>query len=624
MMPQLMLSRLPALALIAVVAGLPATALAEQDSAGLRIIAVDTDDHPEVTVTVSAPRALVGGDLAPEAFTLTEGGMERGVEVQAVPADEAQVVVAIDTSGSMDGPPMEAAKNAAKDFVRKLPNAQIAVVEFNAEARVASPLSTDTDAHIAAIDQLYAQRSTSLYDGVALSLEQLPDSDSRPRTVVVLSDGGDTTSATDVEAVTEQIATSGVTLNVVELATETTEPAILERLAAAGDGRMVSAADPAELAEVYGAMAEELHDNYLLTYRSNTHGSAEMHVTVDHSAGTSEISQQLTLPSAPIVPFIPSVLASPWTLVVGSLLMFAAIALLMLAVLWPGRARSSLTAGRMSGTRPSASLPGMTALAGQATLLVERNLSRRGWTSGLNHALERAGINLRPGEFVVLSLCAGVAAFAAGLLLAGTLLAVALTMLVGLAARVGLSILGQRRAAKFAEQLGATLQLLAGSLRAGYGLLQAVDAVAREAESPTAEEYRRLVVETRLGRELDDALAAMDRRVGNEDFNWVMQAIGIHREVGGDLAEVLDTVAGTIRERDQIRRQVKALSAEGRLSAAILFALPFAIAGFISLTNPGYLKELFTDPIGWGMLAVGTVLLTIGGIWLRKVVRLVF
>jgi tight adherence protein B len=165
---------------------------------------------------------------------------------------------------------------------------------------------------------------------------------------------------------------------------------------------------------------------------------------------------------------------------------------------------------------------------------------------------------------------------------------------------------------------------MASSLRAGHSLLRAVDSVAQEASAPTSEEFTRIVVETRVGRDLGDALNEVAARMGSDDFTWVSQAIAIHREVGGNLAEVLDAVGQTIRERNAIRRQVKALSAEGKLSAVVLMGLPFGIGGFIGLTNPGYLSGFTESVVGYGMLVAAVLLLVVGGLWLKKMVSIRF
>ena len=148
--------------------------------------------------------------------------------------------------------------------------------------------------------------------------------------------------------------------------------------------------------------------------------------------------------------------------------------------------------------------------------------------------------------------------------------------------------------------------------------------MAREADEPTSEEFARIINQTRVGRELGSAFDESAQRMNSDDFAWVTQAIAINREVGGNLAEVLDGVSQTIRERNQIRRQVKALSAEGRLSAIVLILLPFGIAGFLMLSNPGYMAKFTQSLMGYAMLVVSVILLVIGGLWLHKVVKVKF
>ena len=239
-------------------------------------------------------------------------------------------------------------------------------------------------------------------------------------------------------------------------------------------------------------------------------------------------------------------------------------------------------------------------------------------------ALERAGVTMALPDVVLLVGTATVVLGALGFLLGGVLLALLLAALTPLGTKVLLGFRRGRRQAAFADQLDDSLQLMASSLRAGHSLLRAVDAVSTEAASPTAEEFARIVNETRVGRDLGDALDEVAERMASDDFRWVAQAIGIHREVGGNLAEVLDTVGHTIRERNAIRRQVKALSAEGKLSAVVLMSLPFGIVGFLSVTNPAYLAAFTESLIGWCMTAAVVVLLVIGGLWLKKTVAIRF
>jgi tight adherence protein B len=290
-------------------------------------------------------------------------------------------------------------------------------------------------------------------------------------------------------------------------------------------------------------------------------------------------------------------------------------------VISPGPVRLSL-ARRRPGAEPGpGSLEQATTTVTQA---IARLLGRRGTGGSGAVALELAGLKMKPQEFVLL-LCAGaLAAGAVGVLLAGPVAGVLLAAAVPLAAKLALGVLTSRRQRAFAGQLEDSLQLMSSGLRAGHSLLQSLDGVSQEMPQPTSEEFARIINETRVGRDMGQALDETAARTACEDFAWVANAIAINRQVGGNLAEVLDTVGGTIRERGQIRRQVKALSAEGKLSAIVLMSLPFGVAGFLMVTNPGYLAKLTESPVGYGLIAMAVVLLLVGGLWLRKVTTLKF
>ena len=318
----------------------------------------------------------------------------------------------------------------------------------------------------------------------------------------------------------------------------------------------------------------------------------------------------------------PTWLQSDMALWIGAGVVFLGLAIALGMALSPRQTSSQLAGSTLKGVRNRGAL--LTSLGQQATQFAERSLSHGDRGSRLGLALERAGIAMRPSEFAVLTATATFAVFAVALLLTNVVAAVVAAVLVPVMCRIGVTALATRRSEKFADQLEQTLPLMSGSLRAGFGIMQAFDAVARESDSPTSEEFHRLVVETRLGRDLTDSTGALAKRVNSEDFDWVVQAIEIHRQVGGDLAEILDSVSGTIRSRNRIRRQIKALSAEGRLSAIILFVLPFAMFAVMTAVNPDYVAELTSQSLGLTLLLVAGVMLAVGGLWLRRIVRLVF
>ena len=263
-------------------------------------------------------------------------------------------------------------------------------------------------------------------------------------------------------------------------------------------------------------------------------------------------------------------------------------------------------------------------LATRAGSMVDRTLERSGRRSSLEARIEDAGLTVRPGEGL---LAVGSTAFVALLLgatVAAPALGVALAVMVVIGAYLALGILRDRRRSRFASQLHDLLQMVAGSLRAGHALVQAVESAATELDAPAGDELRRVLTEVRLGRDLPDSLERMADRMHSEDFGWVVQAVRIHRDVGGDLSDLLDRVSETIRAREHLRRQVSTLSAEGRVSAIVLFILPFALGVVMGMANPEYVGLLFTTGTGLVMLGVGAALMTVGGLWLRQLVRPVF
>jgi len=191
-------------------------------------------------------------------------------------------------------------------------------------------------------------------------------------------------------------------------------------------------------------------------------------------------------------------------------------------------------------------------------------------------------------------------------------------VVVAVAAALNMRVKRRRRA--FAAQLPDLMGSIASALRAGYALSQALDAVARNAESPGREELSRVVTEIRLGRSPSDALAGVAARTASSDFAWAVTAMEIHRDVGGDLGVILDTVAQTARERLHVAREVHALTAEGRVSAAVLTALPPLLVVALVTLSPGYLEPLSDGP-GPALLAVAALMLALGWWWMRRLVR---
>lgn len=238
--------------------------------------------------------------------------------------------------------------------------------------------------------------------------------------------------------------------------------------------------------------------------------------------------------------------------------------------------------------------------------------------------LYNAGVKMAPADFTVGVALASLLTGAFAALLTHPLLGLLAGAATPFLAKVVLVVLRDRRRAKFEEQLTDTIQMLIGGLRVGHSVLRSVEAAAQEADAPTSEELLRIVNETRIGKDARLAFDDVADRMDSEDFRWISQAIQINREVGGDLAEVLEQVAGTIRERSEIKGQIRSLSAEGKMSAYVLMAMPVGVAFILAFINPGYLNVFVEKPLGLLMLASAIVMFTVGGFWMSRVVKIKF
>jgi Flp pilus assembly protein TadB len=257
-----------------------------------------------------------------------------------------------------------------------------------------------------------------------------------------------------------------------------------------------------------------------------------------------------------------------------------------------------------------------------ALAVSERAVERRGARDRIAESLDRAAVNMEPHEWMLLR------AVAAGL--GGLVLAFLLPFLVGLilGAVVGWVLPGlflrfkvRRRARRFADLLPEALQLAVSALRSGFSLPQAIDALVREGPEPVAGEFGRAVAEIRLGGELEDALERTAARNNSRDLAWLVMAIRIQREVGGNLSEVLETAVETMRERGRVARHVRALSAEGRMSAYVLVGLPLVLGIYMFLVRRDYVRPLYTELIGMAMLASAVVMLALGTFWMSRVIK---
>ena len=262
--------------------------------------------------------------------------------------------------------------------------------------------------------------------------------------------------------------------------------------------------------------------------------------------------------------------------------------------------------------------------AGKAfTGQVNRSIGRLSFAERIEKQLVVANSNLNVAEYMMIRLGVAGIGLVLGALISSQLIGGILLAIVGwIIPGLWLSRQEAKRNKAFAEQLPDMLSLLVGSLRAGYGLLHACNVIRQEMPEPISSEFGRVVKETTLGYSLDDALDHMTARVQNEDFDLVVTAVHVQNEVGGSLADILETITGTIRERIKLNGEIRVMTSQQRLTGWILSALPLFVGTILTLVNPDYMSELFKP--GWQLLipitAAGMIL--IGNLamrWLMKV-----
>jgi Flp pilus assembly protein TadB len=323
--------------------------------------------------------------------------------------------------------------------------------------------------------------------------------------------------------------------------------------------------------------------------------------------------------------------AQGWALVAGIAGVFVALFLVTLLLFGrfdranQGRVLSTMFAKygpRNEPAAPAAPPVNQGAVATVAVTAVTR-VMRPVTQDRLAKRLDLAGSARKPAEWAVLGVCLVVGlALTLSIITSYFFIGILGGVVVGwLAMRMSLSLRILRRRAAFSDQLPDMLQLIASTLQAGFSLPQAMDAVIRQENQPAAGEFSRALAEARIGVDLDVALEAAANRMDSDDLRWTVMALRIQQGVGGNLAEVLLTIADTIRERAYLRRQVRALSAEGRLSAYVLIALPIVVAIWLFVSSATYMRPLYTTPLGELLLGGAAFLLLLGSFWMNRTIK---
>ncbi len=521
----------------------------------------------------------------------------------SVPSDTLEVILAIDASASMR-PALDTAKAAAKEFIAAMPpDVRIGVETFADQVTVLAAPTTDRALLAAQIDSIVADGDTALYDVVVGAGARFTPTVEN-RVLVVLSDGKDEgSSATLDDAIA---AAQGISIETISLTTAETDLASLVAL-----GPVTSADDPAAVSGAFARVA-----SLLVEVIEPTSTTAAPTTTSPPTTTASPPTKAATVDAAPTtmavaVASAETATSSTW-LIVGSIGLFAGLFLLAL-LLFP---RERVSKARLGVAKPRRASD----IGARSVSAIEEALDRYGKRAELSSTLAVADISMKPAEFVAMVALVALVAGLVGLMVAGPLFGLALVIGIALAVRVYVGRAKSRRQAAFVDQLPEVLQLVTTALRSGFGLTQALESVAEDAEEPARTEFAHVLAEVRLGRDLSDSMTALARRMGSKDLEWVVAAIDINRDTGGNLSEILDRVSSTIRERGRIARQVRTLTAEGRLSARILIALPFLMLAWQWRANPENF-ELLTYGAGLVALMIAGVLMIIGAVWVHRIVN---
>lgn len=606
-------------------------------ASGISIRDVDISEFPTVRLIVSTREAV---ELSDPEVEVVENGLP--VDVGQVhllgEGDRVDAVLAIDISNSMRGRPLSTALAAARTFVAGVPASMpLGVVTFSDGPAVLSPLTEDRASVERAVTSIGGSTSagTALFDAVATAVGMFDTESNVQHNVILVTDGRNTTGDTDLAGAVEAAEAAGMHVFTIGLAGPATDEATLRALARRTGGTY-AAISPDELGAVYAGLAREFSSQYVVEYRSKSPLGTAIQASVHLPVGSASVGF-LAPGVSGLRTETRAIAQTPgfWAGSVGmgliALLTFLTIGALGLASLRldARRRRQQQLRSRLIpqvehgwDAEPAAGGDRPARMPSQLTNVADRLVGGSSAGQRLARRLGHAGWAIGSGEFLTIVFIGALLLGVLGFVFGSAFGAVAGVAVGALAPFVVLSKAAGRRLAAIQGQLADTLMVIASSMRAGHSFLQSLDSAAKEIDEPAAGEFGRVLREIRLGRDTDDALEALVERVGSQDLEWAVTAIEVQRKIGGNLAEVLETVANTIRERETLRRQMRVLSAESRISVVVLVVLPILIAIYLMIVNPEYLRTLTTTTPGKIISIAALALMGIGYLWMKRITRL--
>jgi len=554
------------------------------------------------------------------------------------------VALVIDTGPNMDqSNALVSAKEAARTWIDAAAGdgTQFAIYGAGDRVNLVQNFTGDKERLKAALDRLGPTKQSSLWATVRQAGSSFLNTNLQPNVVVIAGDP-DNVTPNDYAAASGAVLSSGATAFAVNFLGPGYDPSQLNQIVTQAGGFSYQTGDGNQVGSLVGNVQTSLSSQqYRINFDAGLQPGqvAEIELTVGGSSTKASVvlggvakGNQALNPTPVGSPLSLPLLDSAFGLivVVGLVLLAAALLAYAVTLLFVKDDQLSSVLQAYDGVAGVDEFEdegqqsiAKSALIQRAVEITEQVAESQGYLGRTEAALERANLPLRAGEALFFYVAFVVVMTLIFLLLMQNLIgALVVGVIAALLPVAVVSYMASRRRKAFMAQLPDTLQLLSGTLRAGYSLMQGVEAVAQEVAEPMGLELRRVVTEARLGRPLEESLENTAERMNSPDFAWAVMAIRIQREVGGNLAELLLTVAETMTARERLRRDVAALTAEGRMSAIVLGALPVLLGLAMFVINPEYIGVLFKDGLGIAMLIMSIVSMLIGFFWMKKIITI--
>jgi tight adherence protein B len=610
-------------ALLASAAVAVAVSTAEAGSP-LTITQVGRVPFPERAFIIDLPGGIPAKNLRPQ--VRENGVLIPKTSFTPVGASDISVdtVLAIDASQSMSGKPLQAAIAAAGQFVRRRGSAgRIAIVTFNNSVDVQTPLSSRPSDLQRALGRVPSVAyGTKIYDAVNRSLALLEKSGSSTGSIVVLSDGADVGSRVTLTAVTQRARRDHIRLFTVGLKTGAFDPSALRSLSTLTGGTFAKAVSAPQLARIYDALGSRFAREYLLRYRSLATVGSNVGLSIELAGvGSGSAVYNAASESDPFHrSLVTRFFLSGLSLVLLSLFAAGLAGGLLFVILT--RPRHGIVERIGAFVTMNAAGDGEDPEPKAKRRDVRRPVAPTdaGWYRRLGDDLEIAEVKVAPGSLVIATFAATAVVLLMLALISPPLALLAFLVPVFMRAWVSRKVKAVRDA--FADQLPETLQLLASALRSGHSLIGALNVVVEQAPDPMKKEFTQVLTDDQLGVPLEQSLRRIAVRMKSKDMAQVGLIGELQRTVGGNSAEVLDTVVDTVRERAEVRRLAQTMTAQGRLARWILSVLPVVLALLLLLMAPQLMKPFIASSAGQLAVVLAGMFVVAGSLWIKKIVEI--